>query len=786
MAKLHILSGAQEGQIIELTAERITVGREPNNVLCLAEGLVSSYHAVFLRDGTRYRLRDLNSTNQTRVNGRPITEHQLHNGDRLQFGLVEIRYEAEGLPAPEPVRPMPVLTTPAARTVITPVSTSSASRWISIGTAMLAVVVVALLLRPRHNPVPAPVQKPTPVATVVSAPVVSPAVVHIEPKPAEKPPMTSEPVMVAKPEPEPPAPMPAPTPVPVPVEEEPKTMATMTETNPPSPAPEPAPAPEPEKPAPKPVPEKPAITNTPTATPAPVPAPTPATSTRTLPGGKLTIYETRTSMMAQNPIDPIVFGQLRNLKIVPANVCSDAVFVRRVFLDVIGTLPTLDEAREFLEDKSPGKRSALIDRLLARDEFPEYWAMKWGDLLRIKAEFPVNLWPNAVQTYHHWVRTCLRDNVPYDQFVRQLLTSNGSNFRVAPVNFYRAMQSRDPEGIAHAVALTLMGARAEKWPSDRQTGLAAFFSQVGYKSTAEWKEDIVFWDPGKATNNLWQSAIFPDGTPVELKTDRDPREVFADWLISAKNPWFTENIVNRIWSWLLGRGIIHEPDDIRPDNPPSNPELLAFLQREFVLHQYDFKYLYRLILNSKTYQLSVVPQSANPVAEANFAFYPLRRLDAEVLIDALNEITGTTERYSSPIPEPFTYIPDKQRAIELADASVTSSFLELFGRSQRATGLESERNNRPTAAQWLHLLNSSHIENKIERSQKLQALASGKKNILRDTITNYYLTFLSRYPTEDEVKITLAYAKSNAGQERDALVDLAWALLNSEEFLYRH
>ena len=190
----------------------------------------------------------------------------------------------------------------------------------------------------------------------------------------------------------------------------------------------------------------------------------------------------------QNPIDDVVFARLKELNIPPARVCSDAVFVRRVYLDVIGTLPKGYEAEQFLVSTDPNKRRALIDRLLQRSEFADYWAMKWSDLLRVKAEFPINLWPNAAQAYHHWIHASILDNLPYDQFARQLLTSSGSNFRVPPVNFYRAMQSKDPSAIARTVALTFMGTRAEKWPTNQLAGLAAFFSEIGYKHTSEWKE----------------------------------------------------------------------------------------------------------------------------------------------------------------------------------------------------------------------------------------------------------------------------------------------------------
>ena len=770
MAKLHILSGVQIGQVIELAAERVTVGRALNNAVRFDEDLVSIYHAVFVRDGAGYRLRDLNSSNQTRVNGRPISEVPLQNGDRLEFGLVEIRYEAASAPASEPIRPPPPAT-----------SNAGVARWIGAGAIILAVVGMALLASRQRKPY----HLPPPVVKIASTPVTNPVaqqvvpveqpppvnvpVVHAEPMPVEEPPKMAEPVMAAKPEPEKTT-----EPAMMTMESEAQPMTAATKTN--SPVTPVMPV------APKVVVETPPPVRE-THQPAPVPEPVP--EPRAMPGAPLTLFESRTVLRAANPIDTLVMNRLKRLGITPANLCSDAVFCRRAFLDVIGTLPTAQEAREFLDEKNPDKRARLIDRLLERDEFADYWAMKWCDLLRVKAEFPVNLWPNAVQSYHHWIRAGVKDNLPYDRFVRLLLTANGSNFRAPPVNFYRAMQNRDPQGIAQMVALTFMGVRAEKWPSERRDGLAAFFSQIGFKTTAEWKEEIVFYDPGKATNDLWQAARFPDDKPAKLPADRDPREVFADWLITPQNPWFTRNIANRVWSWLFGRGIIHEPDDIRQDNPPSNPELLAYLQRELVEHRYDLKHLYRLILNSTTYQLAAIPKSNKPAAAVNFAFYPLRRLEAEVLIDALNQITGTTEKYSSAIPEPFTFIPDNQRAIALADASVTSSFLEMFGRSSRDTGLESERNNRPTAAQWLHLLNSSHIQRKIEQSQKL--LNSGRaKTSPHETVTNYYLTILSRYPTDEEIRTALGYSHYGTLAEREATVDLAWALLNSDEFLYRH
>lgn len=545
------------------------------------------------------------------------------------------------------------------------------------------------------------------------------------------------------------------------------------------------------------------------AEPAETPPPTVATELFELPG----------PARPAGKIDELVFARLEKLGIEP-RLCSDAVFLRRAYLDVIGTLPTAEEARAFLDNPdTANKRRELIEQLLQREEFADHWAMRWGDVLRIKAEFPVNLWPNAAQAYHRYVRASLADNKPYDQFARELLTSSGSNFRVAPVNFYRAIQDRTPQGIAAAVALTFMGARTETWPPERLAGMAVFFSQVGYKPTSEWKEQIVFWDPlgaaslpgnvvpGRDAPGTGQpkpaegqgeeappalpsvpsgpiKAVFPDGTAIELPPDRDPRQVFAEWLIRPENPWFTRAIVNRVWAWLLGRGIIHEADDIRDDNPPSNPELLAYLEKELIASGYDLKHLYRLILNSHTYQMSAVPAGGSEQAEAQFARYPIRRLEAEVLIDAINVVTGTWDFYSSPIPEPFTFIPPDVRAVALGDGSITSQFLALFGRSPRATGAMNERDNKPVPAQFLHMLNSSHIQRKLAEGAKLKALFEADRPV-EEVVEELYLMALSRRPTAEELKTAMEHIQANR-VKREGMMDIAWALLNSTEFLYRH
>lgn len=493
-------------------------------------------------------------------------------------------------------------------------------------------------------------------------------------------------------------------------------------------------------------------------------------------------YEDASWSTPPNVVDTHVTAALEKHHLTLRKPCSDGVFIRRVYLDMIGTLPKPREVTAFFEDTRPDKRARLIEGLFGREEFADYWSMKWCDLLRVKSEFPINLWPNAVQAYHRWIRDQVRLNRPYDQFVRELLTSNGSNFRVPPVNFYRAVPGRSPAAIARTVALTFMGVRFESLPTAHRKEMAEFFSRVAYKKTDEWKEEIVYLDPAAAGP---LKTAFPDGSAVTVPAGADPRRAFADWLISPKNPWFARNIVNRMWAWTMGRGIIHEPDDIRPDNPPACPELLACLEQELVSSKYDLRHVFRLILNSRTYQQSSVPNGdADP--KVAFAHYAVRQLDAEVLIDALCWIGGDGESYSSPIPEPFTFIPRENRTIALADGSITSSFLATFGRPARDTGLESERSNQPTDTQRLFMLNSSDVQRRIDKSPLLQAALGRRRGDPAAAVRGIYVIILSRLPTEAESATAADYFRTKALGPKQAAGDLAWALINSKEFLCRH
>jgi len=470
-----------------------------------------------------------------------------------------------------------------------------------------------------------------------------------------------------------------------------------------------------------------------------------------------------------NAVDAPVLVALQKHGLEMRPPCSDEVFIRRVFIDVIGTLPTPDEVAAFLGDTSPDKRTKLVDALFDREEFVDYQTLKWCDILRVKSEFPIKLWPNAVQAYHAWVRRAIRDNMPYDQFARE-------------ANFYRAVQGRDPKSIAAAVALTFLGSRLESWPEAKQADLAAFFSKVAYKPTREWKEEIVYFD-SSGTDPM--AVTFPDGTTATIPADRDPREVFADWLVAPGNSQFSQAAANRAWYWLMGHGIVHEADDIREGNPPACPELLALLGKEFAGSGYDTRHLLRLILNSRTYQQSSVVLDPVPEA-ARFAYYTVRRLDAEVLIDALCWIGGSGEEYSSPIPEPFTFTPSTERTIALADGSITSRFLETFGRPSRDTGMLSERNNEPSDAQRMYLINSTEVRQRIENSPHLSSIFDAAGGDRGRLIADTYVLLLSRRPTALEQSAAEEYLQTRASQGRGAFNDLAWALVNSKEFLCRH
>lgn len=503
--------------------------------------------------------------------------------------------------------------------------------------------------------------------------------------------------------------------------------------------------------------------------------------------GAIQPYEAEQFVTRQGEIDKIVFEGMRKAKVEPARPCSDEVFLRRVSLDVAGRLPTLEETRSFLKDPDNRRRERLIDELLASEDYIDYWTMRWCDVLRVKSEFPINLWPDAVQAYHRWIREQVAANRPYHEMATELLTASGSNFREPAVNFFRAVPGKGPEPIAAAVALTFMGSRIEHWPAPMRKDLEDLCGSVIFKPTSEWKEVIVCPDPGRFKAFTLR---LPDDTEVEVEPGADAREAFAAWLTSPRNEVFARAGANRIWAWVFGRGVVHEADDLRPDNPPGVPGLLEHLAATFAADGYDQRKLLRRILNSRTYQLSFIPRSNDPRVPELFAAYPVRRLEAEVLLDALCSLTGRKEGYMSPIPEPFTHVPPSDRSVRLADASITSPFLEMFGRSSRDSGLLSERDNDMTAAQKLYLLNSNSLQQQLRNSPALRDITRVRRNRgPREVVESVYLRLLSRKPTYEEYGVALgerAALRKSGAPSADKVEDLVWALINSKEFLHRH
>ena len=447
--------------------------------------------------------------------------------------------------------------------------------------------------------------------------------------------------------------------------------------------------------------------------------------------------------------------------------CSDEVFLRRAYLTVTGALPTPQQAVEFIEDQSSNKREVLIDKLLQSELGLKYMQMRWGDILRIKSEFPSNLWPNGVQAYNRWIYEQLMNNVPYDKMVRSLLLSTGSNFRSPAANFYRGFQTRNSKNIYDNINLLFLGNR-ECYDNGN-----ICFSQIKYKSTKEWKEEIIYLDIHKRAP--YNQIELGDDTTFYLRQDSDWREPYVMWLTSPKNRRFAEVMVNRMWFWVFGKGIVHEPDDWRDDNLPSDPELLKELTDYFLAQNFDMRAMMKRILLSDKFNSKAAPEGD----------YTPQRLPAEVIVDAMASVTNIWSTYTSRVPEPFTFYPPRTRSTHLGDATVSSSELELFGKVSRDVSLESQRNNAITSRQLLYLMNSSALENRIRKSPTLQKIYIQSANIeqLADNIT---LLTLSRRATTAEVEMYRQYMEQNQLPMMEVAVDIMWMQINSNEFLYNH
>lgn len=506
------------------------------------------------------------------------------------------------------------------------------------------------------------------------------------------------------------------------------------------------------------------------------------------------------ALLPKTRIDKILVKKWEENSLAIPEKVSDEIFLRRIKLNLTGKLPSEREILDFTRSKDKDKRKKLIDALLDSREFAGMMTMRFADMLRIKSEFPINLWPNAVQAYHRKIYGDILNDRSYKEMARDMLTNSGSNFRIPYANFFRASANRSMEGLAKVTALTFLGIRTEKMDEELLKKFSAFFSRIRYKSTDEWKEEIVYTDPlpCKVKAQTPDGKIFTISSPKE-----DPREVFASWLLDEDNPYFARAFVNRLWHYYFGKGLIHPADDMplvpiskfkrffgREEENCVNTELLEYLAEEFKNSHYSIKHVSRLILNSKAYQ---APPFASKKdyhhALKYFAVYPLRRMEAEIIVDMLATTIGMRERYMSVIPEPFTYIPMGRPTILIDDGSLTSGLLDKFGRPSRDSGELAERKNIATDAQRLYLLNSSRLYNATRNYGR--NVARGTRGNPRQGIRNIYLRLLSRYPQKKELDLLM---KKLPGRKHRQFFnayqllcqDLAWALVNTKEFLYYH
>jgi hypothetical protein len=490
-----------------------------------------------------------------------------------------------------------------------------------------------------------------------------------------------------------------------------------------------------------------------------------------------------------NFIDEKLAAKWSQLGLMPSPLCTEEELLRRVHLDVLGTLPTPEEVRAFLADTRPDKRQRLIDRTLERPEYVDFWSLKWGDWLRINRDATTYL---GLQAYHAWVRKQVADNRPLDGMVRDLLTATGSNFEVGPANFF--LTARSPEDLGEATAQLFLGVRLqcarchhhpfEKWRQEDYSGLAAFFARIGMRAgersdPSSGKDTVIFVRPtGEVTHPRKDQYVPPhalNGPTANDPTDR--RRPLAEWLTSGDNSFFARNFVNRYWAHCMGRGLVEPVDDLRATNPPSAPELLDALADDFVKHHYDARHLLRTILSSRDYQASskATPANAPDTMNAFFTRATPRRLTAEQLADAIDAATGTRTEYPG--------MPPGTRAIQLPGPHIRSELLDLFGRPQRQALCDCERTSQPSVTQALVLLNGEWIERKIRAPEGRIAQLLRRKVAVPEIIEELYLATLSRLPTTEEAARARRWL-TDASTPAEGAADLLWLLLNTREFLF--
>jgi len=506
-----------------------------------------------------------------------------------------------------------------------------------------------------------------------------------------------------------------------------------------------------------------------------------------------------------NLIDDLVLAQLERLGLEPSPPADDSEFVRRVHLDTIGRLPTADETRAFLADADPEKRRKLIDQLLERPEFVDYWTYRWSDLLMVNGTL---LRPEAVKAFYGWIRSNVEANVSWDEFARRLVTARGSAQTEGATNFYALHQ--DPESMTENLCQAFLGlslncARChnhplEKWTNDQYYAMANLFARVRAKGWGgdprggDGQRTLFVVDRGDLIQPLTGRAQPPtplDGEPLDPNDQRDRREALADWLVAPENPYFARAIVNRVWANYLGVGLVESVDDLRASNPASNEPLLAALADQLVAKDYDLKELMRLILNSATYQRSSIVLPTNAADRRHYSRYFPRRLMAEVLLDAASDVTQVPTPFDKIVfpgadTAPTDFYPAGTRALQLYDSAVQSYFLKAFGRNSRDITCECERSNEPSMVQVLHLANGTTINDKLatpdNRIDKLLAAGLTDVQIVREAV----MICLSREPSEEELRTLGELLATGDDDRRTRVEDLFWSLMTTREFLFNH
>jgi hypothetical protein len=486
-----------------------------------------------------------------------------------------------------------------------------------------------------------------------------------------------------------------------------------------------------------------------------------------------------------NVVDRTVFAKLNRMRISPSEVCTDQEFIRRVYLDTIGILPTPKEVQDFLSSKASDRRGQVIEHLLNRPEFVDFWTLKFADILRSNGRL---IQPKGAIVFHRWIRSAIERDMPMDAFVRELLTTDGSTYSHPAANYYRI--SRDPESSVETTAQLFLGVRIqcakchnhpfERWTQDDYYGFAAFFSQVGRKKANLPDEEVVYAKKsGEVRQPRTGKLMKPKalGGPVfdDAKTDR--RVHLAAWLTSQENPFFAKSLANRVWFHLMGRGVVEPVDDFRESNPACNDELLDGLTTAFVKSGYNLKSLVRMILRSRTYQLSAKANALNADDNLYFSHALTKLLPAEVLLDAISAVTGTTT--------PFEGLPHGSRATQIPDGKMDNAFLKTFGRPAREIACECERESDSNLSQALQLIGGSTVNGKLHDDQGRMAQLAKSGRPPEAITKELYSVALGREPTTAELAAATKHLK--AGKDlRLAVEDLGWVLINSKEFLFRH